>query len=493
MEDFGTQSRKIAWAAALALVIAIALVILTPTQRSTARPLSQCAGGTQECGFSGACGCEWSCHWVCPPGGGGEPGGGTPPPGGGGGTPPPQGTPRPVPTVVPPTGAPGGGYYTTFCLADGSSSGYGCVGSGVILSVYVAPGGAVYVIDARCVSAHACELTTPTPPPPHTTPTPPPWPCNTQPTVGNGGIAQPCSNQWPGWDLSVSVKIPPVNVARNPWPRSLVGLETKFCFESAPNSEEKFSAGKAKPCNASGESDENTWQCDGETGQVSEGDRVNYQLGVAWRRFTGADPGFGTQPPFQSALNLKDRESNGGSKLIPLLPGQCTSHTYETSSYGLPQIGETWNPRCQDQDCAYAERTQAVTRSCQACDACTCEGCTEAYQAFIQTWWWPEWTFAYDEYVCVHKETECVPDPVGHRTCNGQPDMKEHKTCDRWGWKHVVDPWTLYDVRKAGNPLPYVGSGRTAAAGMTPEQQVMTPFSYSPAVPVIEIQPVGVK
>ena len=356
---------------------------------------------------------------------------------------------------------------------------------------YVDPNGNQYVINYTCLAACA----TPTPRPlgtPQPTPTPQ-WPCHTPPSIGGPTIGQPCTSQWPGWDLSVSVQIPAVDLARNPWPRSLVGLETKFCFVSAPTSAEKFSDGKAKPCAASGESESNTWQCGGETGDVSEGDRVNYQLGVAWRRFTGADPGYGTQPPFQSALNLKDRDWNGGSKVIPLLPGECTAHTYETSSYGLPQIGETWNPRCQDQDCAYTERTTAVQRSCAACDSCTCVGCTEAYPAFIQTWWWPEWTFAYDEYVCVHKETECVPDPVGHRTCNGQADMKEHKTCDRWGWKHVVDPWTLYDVRKQGLPLPYIGSGRTATAGMTPEQQVMTPFSYSPAVPVIEIQPVGEK
>jgi hypothetical protein len=89
------------------------------------------------------------------------------------------------------------------------------------------------------------------------------------------------------------------------------------------------------PCNAGGESDQSTWQCGGSTGEVGEGAQVNYQLGVAWRRYVGSDPGFGTVPPFRSALTLDDRDWNGGSKLILLDPGQCTSHIYETSSFGL--------------------------------------------------------------------------------------------------------------------------------------------------------------
>ncbi|CAG0927212.1 hypothetical protein PLCT1_00290 [Planctomycetaceae bacterium] len=374
--------------------------------------------------------------------------------------------------------------YSSFC--DGTDS---------IVTYYQAPNGEQYVIRVVCAT---CTPTTPQPPSGTITP-PTQWPCETPPALGGSQINQSCTTQWPGWDLSVSVKIPPVNMARNPWTRSLVALDTKFCFVSALDSEEKFSESKAKPCNASGESDEGTWQCGGETGEVSEGDRVNYQLGVAWRRFTGTDPGFGTQPPFQSALNLEDREWNGGSQIMPLLPGQCTSHTYQTSSYGLPEIGETWNTECQERECDYVERAAEVNRGCEACDYCWCEGCTEAYQAFIQTWWWPEWTFSYDEYVCVHQEPDdCFQDAApGGRGCThgphaGEAGWKETVSCDRWGWQHTVEPWRLYDVRKQGLPLPFIGSGRTAAAGMTPEHQVMTPFQYSPAVPVIEIQPVGV-
>ncbi len=56
----------------------------------------------------------------------------------------------------------------------------------------------------------------------------------------------------------------------------------------------------------------------------------DWQLGAVWRRFTGSDPGFGILPPFQAAVYLKDRASNGGSKLVPITPGKCASHTCET-------------------------------------------------------------------------------------------------------------------------------------------------------------------
>ncbi len=398
-------------------------------------------------------------------------------------------TQRPLPTVIPPTGAPGGGYYTTVC-ADAATYGCGCSqGNYANVNLYVSPSGAVYVIG--CSNCRGYCQATPTPGPP-ATPGPPPttYPCNVPPAFGDGSLTQPCASQWPGWDLSVSVRIPPVNLARNPWPRSLVGLPTQFCFASAPESAEQFSASKALPCNTGGESTDSTWHCGGAIGDVGEGGRVNYQLGVAWRRYTGSDPGFGTTPPFRAALNLADRSWNGGSKLLPLDPGQCTAHTYETSSFGLPETGEAWNPACQDRDCAYTERTLTVQRSCEACEACTCVGCYPAYAAFIQTWWWPEWTFAYDEYVCLHQETTCEPDPTGQHSCGGQPFMRTVKSCDRWGWRHTVEPWTKYDARRQGLPLPYLGSGLTNAAGMSPERQIMTPFQYSPSVPVIEVQPV---
>lgn len=487
MEGRQLDHRKIAWAAALAVIGASLILSGFSQPTAQARPLTRhsvedmvcsvvcdtCSPQTYECHDDGGGG-----GYATPPGGGGNP---TNVPPGGGGTPGAPPTAQPWPTLPPPTGAPAGGYYVWACGFVGSL----CATTYANTVYYVAPDGRIFPINYTCVGACATPQ-----PPPVVTPTPPPYPCNTPPQPGSGTITQPCAGQWPGYNLSVSVSIPPVNLARNPWPRSLVGLETQLCFVSAPSDVEKFSATKAVPCNASGQSNQSTWQCGGATGEVSEGARVNYQLGVAWRRFTGSDPGYGTTPPFRSALKLDDRDFNGGSKVVPLDPGQCTAYTYQTSSFGLDKTGEVWNPACQDRECAYTERTLAVQRSCEACAACTCADCAPAYDAFIQTWWWPEWTWRYDEYVCVHQETSCEPDPTGQHSCGGQPNMRTVRTCDRWGWRPVTEPWTLYDVRRQGLPLPYLGSGLTNAAGMSPAHQVLTPFQYSPSVPVIEIQPV---
>lgn len=489
MESRRLSRAKVAWAAALAIVGGL-LLIAAP---SNAAPASQCSVG---CQFDASCGCYINCQSTCPPGGNAtdvpQP---TPP--NSGGTPQPVATQRPIPTVIPPTGAPGGGYYTTIC-ADAATYGCACAeGNYSDITLYVAPNGTTHVVTCNGCRGFCNATPTPRPTQPGPTPTPP-YPCGVEPQPGGGTIVQPCVNQWPGYNLSVSVRIPPVNLARNPWPRSLVGLETQFCFVSAPDSLEQFSTQKAVPCNVDrGEHTDGNFNCGAPTGEVGEGGRTNYQLGVAWRRYTGSDPGFGTVPPFRSALSLDDREWNGGSRLIMLDPGQCTAHTYETTSWGLPETGEAWNPACQNRLCEYTERTLPVNRSCEACDACTCEGCYPAYNAAVQTWWWPEWTWRYDEYKCVRSEPDdCFYDPnPGGRRCShgahaGEAGWKETVSCVAWRWENVIEPWRQYDLRRQGLPLPYVGSGRTSAAGMTPERQVMTPFQYSPSVPVIEVQPV---
>jgi hypothetical protein len=479
MESHTSRHTKIAWAAASALILILLVLSWPQATHTTAAPLRQCPN-PPICEFDPTCGCWIHCESSCPPGASTE----VPPPPPGG-TSVPQGTSVPRPTIPPPPYAPPGGYYATVCMPAGYAS--FCNGRPAIVTYYKSPDGAEYLIHVTCTEN--CTPATATPGAP--VPTPTPYPCN-QPPVPNGeGITQPCASQWLGYNLSVSVQIPPVNGARNPWPRSLVGLTTNFCFISAPSSVEQFSAQKAVPCSVDrGSHDSESYDCGSPAGTVSQGARVNYQLGVAWRRYTGSDPGFGTRPPFISALELEERSWNGGNQILPLVPGQCTPHTYETSSYGLRETFPPWNPVCQDRECEYTERTLGVQYTCETCKNCTCAGCVPAYSSIIQTWWWPEWTWRYDEYQCSHHTTECVPDPVGHRTCNGQADMKEHRVCDRWHWVSVTEPWNRYDVRRQGLPSPYVGSGKTNMAGMDPSGNVRTPFVYPPSVPVIEVQPV---
>jgi hypothetical protein len=449
MENQQSAYRGYSTAALIALVALLGLVVMSPNYQIMAapdqRPNLDCA---QTCQVIGG---VLVCEYVCPPAATSAP---------------------PMPTIRA-TAAPPGGYYTTVCLPTAISDCPCTMGNYSNVTLYVT-GSGTYIVS--CGTCRGVCQATPTPRP---QPTPiVQRPCNQLPQIGGGGLAQPCARQWPGYDLSVAVQIPPVQAARNPWPRALVGLPNDFKFVSAPDGVEKFSAVKALPCNVDRrDHEDSSFNCGNPNGDVGEGAQVNYQLGVAWRRYAGSDPGFGTQPPFISALVLEDRSWNNGNRLIQILPGQTIQHTYQTSSYGLSHDFPAWNPACQNRACSYAERTLP-------------DQSVPAYSAVIQTWWWPEWTFRYDEYQCGHKVKVCVASVKSTDTCDGVAFQKEVRECDRWHWVNMTDPWMLYDARQQGLPLPYVGSNRTNFAGMNPGGVVQTPFDYPASVPVIEIQPV---
>jgi hypothetical protein len=366
---------------------------------------------------------------------------------------------------------------------------------------YYASDGSIYVISCQC----RANCNEPTPPAPQPTPTPDPYPCEREPSFGGGVVSQPCENgptEWPGWNLSVSLKIPPVNAARYPWPRALVGLEYTLCFVGAPDAAEAFSAGTARPCSVDRGEHGPSYTCG--TFQAGEGARVNFRLGVAWRRFTGGAHPFpgAVQPAFPSALILEDRDFNGGTKILPVSPGQCTSKVYETSSWGLDETFPKWNTECQERECEYVERTQQAGYSCEACDNCTCANCTPAYDAPVQTWWWPEWTWRYDEYQCVRQEwSECFYDErqlvggkfagCGEGSHSGEANWWQERQCAAWGWRDVIEPWRPYDMRQQGLSSPFWRSTRTSYAGMDENRRIRTPFAYPPSVPVIEVQPVA--
>ncbi len=522
MESRGPDKAKIARAAGVALTLALLLLLSESTGQTSASPALQgCPPPDPICDFDFTCGCQINCRSQCPPGGdpggggGGTPqppgGGGDPTPPGGGGTPPPgdSGTPQPTapprPTATPPSGA-GEGRYVNACILSGIDGLCDCSSGACQILMWENVTGELFIISVGCTDS--CSVPTRTPP--RTTPEPPPeYPCLMEPSFGGAIVSQPCPHGpqgWPGWDLSVSIKIPPVNAARNPWPRSIVGGETTLCFVEAPGGTERYSDGSARPCGVDrGEHEEASYACGGTTGTVGEGARVNFKIGVAWRRFTGANPGFAgaALPGFPSAWVLGDRDFNGGTQIVPTSPGQCTTKVYETSSFGLPQTGPKWNPDCQERECDYVERVQQPDWACEACDNCTCNNCAPAYAAPIQTWWWPEWTWRYDEFQCVRREySECfyfdtrLGRPAPHWAgCGSGPHANEdnwfeEEVCVAWGWVDVIEPWRKYDMRRQGLSSPFWRTTRTFMAGMDENRTVRTPFIYSPSVPVIEVQPV---
>jgi len=359
------------------------------------------------------------------------------------------------------------------------------------------------VVDVSCLDEAECVGPTAEPPEPgggdHT------WPCDYEPWHEGGYIRQPC-DAWPGWFIEITNAIPASEVLMNPWPRCLVGLETRLWAKGADDAEQ-FSDDRALACSGvdhGASYDESWFNCGGEVGTVTEGAKVNYQVGAAWRRWRwGTGSILGELPPDEYQWVVEDREWNGGTRTFP---GQFLRYTFETSSYGLDGIGPVWNQECQDRDCSCDERVQDYLGG-------------EAYKVTLLTYWWPEYTFRYDEYVCTHQEwSGCFgrdAPPMGQATqsCDssecpaGSEWCGRISICDEWGWRQRTNPldycpdghrrgdWCIYDLDLGVN-TPFIGWPINVVAGADGEGNRCGSWTdkypcYVP-VPCIEIQPVGV-
>jgi hypothetical protein len=277
-------------------------------------------------------------------------------------------------------------------------------------------------------------------------------------------------------------------VLRHPWPRGLVGYPNRFWYLGAGDVE-AWSEEKALECSGidyGRKYDSNTFDCGGSVGNVTANANVNYQLGAAWRHWTPAAGAiFGQTPPSEQLWTVHDRPENGGDRAF-LDPS--ISYVFETSSWGQPADGPSWNPECQDRTCSYDERILNLRD-------------TESYHVNVQTFWWPEYNFRYDEYHCTSTKTECQSRPGwGAAECDldgdgsNDPDTKSRSYCNGWGWRRRTEGWTKYDLRMLGaDPLVPWGAVRVAGADENGNRQgswIGAWGSYIP-VPVIEVQPVG--
>jgi len=497
-----SKGRCAAIAAACALILLMALPQLNQAQNS-------CPCAPPPCCVIGG---ENICCLSIPGGGGGgggtpQPGqtpqpGSTPTPGGGGGQPtPPPWAPPPTPTPSP------ADCYQIDCIPDASCRSE--FGRWVVC--YIGVAGHPMIVSKSCLPREVCIPPTPASPPPSS------WPCDEPPRVEDGEIHQPCQS-WPGYFIIASVRIPPSLLMVNPWPRSLNGLRTLFRVDpQTPTRVEVFSENVAKPCpgiDYNAEYSSSTFTC-ANGAQFTTGGIANIRIGVAWQRWTrGAGRIFGMLPPDEFVLLIPDRPWNGGDRLIRLGAGERTTYTFETSSWGLPENGPTWNPECQDRYCSCDERVQS-------------HGGTPAYQVELWSYWWPEWTFSFDRYVCARKECRwgpcmCYPDEqyggCERRECGDRPadcpppkwwgQVKE-EVCVAWKWEKVTDAtafgwqcdeagavsgWCKYDLRKLGRQ-PLVTWKGVQMAGADPNGNRCGSYhSYGNGqvapVPVIESQPV---
>ncbi len=409
------------------------------------------------------------------------------PPDNPGATPPPAGTPAPPAAL-----GPGDGYWSVQCVQVGGEHGggageTGCGGTGyAIIWTWVVPNPALgypatYPARSRCAAAGECTPVTPTPRA-VVTPQARTWPCDIVPRFENGVLMQGCDD-WPGWDLWAEACIPGAIVRRYPWPRSLVGLPTKLWYGGAPDLEQ-FSATKAWPCTVDYGArypDDDLPECPAPVGQTTNGTRVNYQIGVAWRHWNltrGAI--FGFTPEHEVTWAIADREWNGGTAIYH---DYNIEHTFQTSSYGLEEFGTRWNPACQDQDCDCDTRVASLDMP--------------AYDVTLTTWWYPEYTFKYDEMVCAtRKWSDCFwrespPTGLSYSNC-ATPDYYKIEVCTEYKWENKTTGWQKYNLSLLGYQ-PVIPWFIATQVGADANGNQCTTGSYGPVgVPVIEVQPVGV-
>jgi hypothetical protein len=308
------------------------------------------------------------------------------------------------------------------------------------------------------------------------------FPCDYPPTIEGGIIHQPC-DEWPGWFIEAEVTIPPARVLRHPWPRGLVNWPNEYWFAgTAPEPEAWSNKAKECPAASAGDTGGGTFDCNGGVGSATQGAKVNYQIGVAWRRWTPGDGDiFGYSPPDHVSWTIQDRDGSH------MLFGPHVSYTFETSSWGQPRRGPVWNEECQDRECSYDERVASPTGS-------------PAYPVGVTTYWYPEWNIRWLEYECNREDCDCTcvtgsgsdqcSGPSGHCILDNEY-WKQDCECVEWKWNRTSDGWTTYDLRPLGlDPVIPWNAAVTAGADENGHRQGSW-IDAQPWTPIIEVQPVG--
>jgi hypothetical protein len=263
-----------------------------------------------------------------------------------------------------------------------------------------------------------------------------------------------------GWNISVWTKVPPHKALRSPYPRWLVALPGRlqlirdpiFSIDGGPHGsggEGGFWSGTAAIPNPPREDPQG-------------GDIKNYKIGVRWRMGMPGQAMFGGGAIPESCWGFDERDWNvSGGYAAAGACGDVVAHTYETSSYGKPENGRSFD---------------------YSADGCDKVGSADlpAYQITVPTYWIAEWADEWDQYhtwtdwsdcQCVgsepadttpHKTGGCSAPP---RICN-QPGEWYGKVGETQGeWRHHSIGWYAIDLRDYGEAHWYYTSYLVTSMG----------------------------
>ncbi|HNT78576.1 MAG TPA: hypothetical protein PKH77_26500 [Anaerolineae bacterium] len=400
-------------------------------------------------------------------------------------------------TPEPPILIPGGGgsppparppsVFDYWCVPD--TTGAGLCPEMMDVTLYCNHSGC-YVVHYACKTAEACQRTTTTPEVQAVE-----WPCT--PGFGAGGVYMQCAgDEYNGFDwgyyLQVWAEVPGHSAQIRPFPRWLVNEAGMLCLSRSPG----FSM-YGGPTGAG--SSEGFWSQkvtippnrDYEQTPPDEGDIKDYHIGVRWRLLNPGESLFGGPAVKQSCWYFNERE---WSENAPMACGDCVTHVYDASPYGLPENGPTWAPE---------------NEGCEKVPSDSGEWTNPAYQVAVPTYWVAEWANEWEAWElvgweaggCFYTESPAA----GTQGCAsgdhaGEANWYQTQGEPVYGWVHYFVGWEPIDLREVGaagvDGMWYYTSWavRTTGQGAWCAAEYGDPNpGVTVRVPVIEVQAVTVE
>ena len=252
-------------------------------------------------------------------------------------------------------------------------------------------------------------------------------PCTTISITPSGEVD--CGSDF---SLTASARVPCLTVLRDPYPRGIVSMPNIFWLNG--------------PWSAMGSASSREW---------CTPDIRNYTLQVAWQFYPAITP----------VWSFDERDWADGSRTTA---GMIVSHTYQTSSWGLPENGPSLDGRLE----LPAYQVQVGT----------------AWQAMVRRMWEELVRGERKTFVCAEDDEQCWE---MYALCKDPGDDLENDDCFEWIWDSYDSGWIPIDLRRYGYPQSYFMSYAAGDVTMPPDGIPVVPLQQrlcNVPVPIIESQ-----
>lgn len=234
------------------------------------------------------------------------------------------------------------------------------------------------------------------------------------------------------FSVSASARVPCMTVLRDPYPRGIVSAPNVFWLNG--------------PWSAIGSGSSRAW-C---TPTIRD-----YTIQVGWQFFPAVPPTW-----FFDDRTWSDEPASAS--------GMTATHTYQTSSWGLPENGPSLEGGLELP--AYQVRVGT------------------AWQALVRRTWEELERGARRTFACGAGDTQCWD---LYALCDSPTTDPDNDQCYDWFWVFHDTGWIPLDLTQFGYPQPYYVSSAAGDVTMPPPGIAVVPFSQrlcNMPVPIIEAQ-----